>query len=218
VNLRFTEGSRQYSPALKVFRAIGGEKARNKPISEPVTDMNITDEKVSIRWRHEGCRIAVESSRDIDQCIEKALLWLNQINEAVPMGTVAATELTTDWILPANGVTFAELESRYRGKTIAIRDGISEGTYDSSIILDAHVDDCVLHHQSGVMDARQLLGQYLAFKPEEVPPLFLFLLVGVTSKKEMEYTGRDMQKMLSTLSTYSVSHADAFNKMWKGVV
>ena len=219
VDLDFAEETRLPSPAETVYKTITGQKARKsaRP-AEPGVHVEMAGEKVDIRWRQEACKIVVEHTPSPEYCVETVLSWLSQINKVARMGKISSTKVVTHWLLPAPDYDFASLERKYREKMIAGSEDILKGTFDSSAILDIHIGDCILHHQSGSMDPEQLLEDFLLFKPDEVPKVFLFLFASVTSEKVVEYSEDGMRQHLITLFGHCKSHSDVFGQIWEGVL
>ena len=218
VELKFEEKSQLPSPAEKVYRAITGKKPNKSKVVEPGAHISASDIRVDISWHFDKCKIILEDKSNLEQCVETVLIWLNQIDKVAPMGKIDSTRVTTYWLMPAPSYDFASLEQKYREKMIADNKDILTGTFDSSIILDIGISDCTLHHQSGAMKRQQLLEEYLSFKPDEVPEVFLFLEADIINEGKVEYSKEGMRKRLSALFEHCMSHSNAFGQIWKEVL
>lgn len=215
VELKFAEKSHLPSPAENVYRALTGKKPDKSKVIEPGAHISAADVRVDILWRFDKCKIILEDASSLERCVETALLWLNQIEKVAPIGKLDNTEVSTYWLLPAPSYDFASLERKYREKMIANNEDILKGTFDSSVILDIGINDCILHHQSGAMKRQQLLEEYLAFKSDKLPEVFLFLETNIINKDKVAYSKDGMHKRLSAFFNHCMSHSNAFGQIWK---
>lgn len=215
VELKFAEAGQLSSPAEKVFRAITGKKPDKSKVVEPGAHVSVSDARVDILWYFNKCKIILEDVSSLERCVETALLWLSQIDKVAPTGKIDSTGVTTYWLLPAPSYDFASLERKYREKMIVNNEDILKGTFDSSIVLDIGISDCILHHQSGAMKRQQLLEDYLTFKPDEVPEVFLFLEANIINEDKVKYSKDGMRKRLSAFFEHCMSHSNAFGQIWK---
>jgi len=83
-------------------------------------------------------------------------------------------------------------------------------------MFDAQIGDWTLHHQSGAMEPHQLQESYVSFMLDDVPEVFLFLLLHIIDGNVVEYTQEDMRERLIRMFDHSKSHSDAFAEIWEG--
>ena len=93
-----------------------------------------------------------------------------------------------------------------------------EGTFDSSVVVEAHIDDGVLHHQSGPMGPKQLTEDWLMFEASDIPDVFVFLLASVESEEVVQYPDGSMRRRLTQWMEACKTHADKFGQMWENIV
>ncbi|MCJ7631390.1 hypothetical protein MUP77_03165 [Candidatus Bathyarchaeota archaeon] len=218
VELKFAEKNQLPSRAENVYEALSGKKPEKRKVVEPDTHVSLTDKRVDVRWRFDRCRVILEDVSSLKRCVETVLFWLNQIDKAAPMGGIDSTKVVTYWLLPTPSYDFASLVRKYREKMIISNKDILEGVFDCSVMFDADIGNCRLYHQSGAMERQQLLSNYLFFKPDEMPEVFLFLFASVINNDKVEYSKDAMHKQLSALFNHCMSHSNAFGQIWKEVL
>jgi len=140
---------------------------------------------------------------------------LEIINSAAPITKISSKQLVTNWIIPARKQTFSALEELYRRRMMA-EGKFMHGTYDSSVVLDMKIDDCILHHQSGPMEPKQLCANYLEYEREDLPKVFLFLYASLRDAKVIEYSREEMQHYLEKAFDQCTAHSQAFSEIWEG--
>jgi hypothetical protein len=214
VEIKFAEQNQLYTPAHRVFSALGGKDTAPKP-SEPGTQMRIKDLRGLINWDYAGCKISIEEIESRDACIDVIMKLLEIINSAVPITKISSRELVTNWIIPARKQTFSALEKLYRQRMMTERK-FMQGTYDSSVVLDIKIDDYILHHQSGPMEPKQLHTYYLEYERKDLPKVFLFLYTSLSDTKMVEYSREEMQHYLEKAFDQCKAHSQVFNETWEG--
>lgn len=216
IEVEFEESSQFYTPARRVFSAFGGRVGESRP-REPGATVRITDVPALIKWQYDKCAIAIERTADHDECISRMVRYLETVDGAARIGNIRGAHLISYWILPAPKHSFASLEELYR-RTMIAQEGFMESTYDSSVILDMTSEDCTLHHQSGAMEPKQLLKDYLEFEQEGLPEVFLFLYAGVRQRKVIQYSKREMRRFVEEAFGHCDRHSAEFGRMWEGSV
>ena len=212
--IKFGKEGRVSTPAYRVFQALGG-RVKGRGPSEPGTRVEIPDQRAVVTWDYGGCAICIEKIANRDACIEFVTQQLDAINSAAPIAQIADRRVITNWILPAPKHAFSLLEELYREKMITNRE-FMQGTYDSGIVLDIAVDDCVLHHQSGAMELKQLCDDYLHFERKDLPKVFVFLYASLIEIKVIQYSREEMQRYLEKAFDHCKAHSEVFSKIWEG--
>lgn len=219
LELQMVEKDRSRSPSETVYRAITGKSpSRAERPHEPGVHVKVRSEKLDIRWHPERIHIQIEYVPSPNHCTDRALALLSQINSVAPISTINNTEMTTYWILPTPNYDFTSLERKYRETMTSSHEDLAYGIVDSSVLFDAAIDDCLLYHQSGAMDSRQLINRYLIFKPDEVPATFLFLRASITNKNVIKYSQSDIRNLLMTLFSHCKIHSEKFKEIWRGLL
>jgi len=209
---------REYTLAQQVHKAITGAKPKEtrQQVAEDVM-VRSPKRKLAVKWGSESFGVVLEEVTNIDDFTEVVMPLLDRINGVAPIDQLTGRMIITDWLLPTPSYDFAALEQKYR-KTMMTPQSIQDGTFDSSVILDSKVKDWILHHQSGAMSVKQLLRDYLAFKPDNVPNVFLFLLTSIEETKVVQYSNEEMRNFLAKSFALCKSHSDAFERIWEGVL
>jgi len=214
VEIKFGKEGRVPTPAYRVFQALGG-KVKGRGPREPGAHVEIRGQRAVVTWDYDGCEIYIEKIENGDACIEFVMQQLDVINSVTPIAQVADRGVITNWILPAAKHSFLSLEELYREKMITNRE-FMQGTYDSGIVLDIAVDDCVLHHESGAMELKQLCDDYLHFERKDLPKVFLFLYASQRETKLIQYSKEGMQHYLGKALDHCKAHSEVFSKIWEG--
>lgn len=213
VKFEFDELTQLYTPARKVFNAFGG-KTPKRPPREPGTSIRDEQSKLLVRWDYKGCRIALERTEKRDEVMNLIMRLLQVIDSAVPIGRIRKTYVTTSWILPAPHHDYTSLNKLYM-RTIISQKDFMQYTYDSSVMFDSRIDEFAFHHQSGPMEPKQLLEDYLLFKRDKLPKVFIFLLTRLTNNKVIEYTKKEMRDFLEGALSHCERHSEQFDKLWE---
>ncbi len=213
----FAEKFREYSLSQKVRGAITGKapEESKQQVEEEVLVRSLK-RKLAVRWNGQSLGVVLEEIRNIDNFIEITIPLLNKINEVAPINNLTRRTVV-EWLLPTPKYDFAALEKKYREIMIG-RQFVQNGTFDSSVVLDIKVNNWTLHHQSGAMGLKQLLDHYLVFKQEDLPKVFLFLIVGITDEKVIQYSSEEMHDFLTKAFKLCKSHSDAFEQMWEAIL
>jgi len=218
IRLDFAEERRIYTIGQRVYEAITGEvQSKAKPEYGEGIKLRATKRKLAILWNSLWCVIALEDVSNLDRCIETILATLEQISSAAPIYKLNKRRVITYWILPAPNYDFPSLGQKYRERMIA-KNEISSLAYDSSAVFDIRMGEWILHHQSGPMWPQQLLGDYLQFKPDDIPKAFLFLEASILDERVVEYSSEDTRKYLVASLDYCKSHSDAFDRICEGIL
>lgn len=214
----FVEEIREYTLTQQVHKAITGRMPEEsiQQVREEVL-VRSPKRKLAVKWDSQSFGVGLEEVTNIDNFAEVIIPLLNRINEVAPIDQLTRRMIMTEWLLPTPNYDFAALEQKYR-KTMMAPQPIQDSAFDSSIILDIKVKDWILHHQSGAMGIKQLLLDYLAFKPDNVPKVFLFLLASIAETKVVQYSSEEMRSFLVKSFALCKSHSDAFEKIWEAVL
>jgi hypothetical protein len=214
LRIEFDETTMQRTPANKVFRAFGGgAKAKGAP-REAGAKISIDNIKTVIRWNYDSCQIVIEKQQDYSKHQALLMEFLQQIDSAVPIGNIRSRTLRTEWVLPIPDVDYASLNASYQQKLIVPHDFTSNAS-DSSIVVDIRIGDSVLHHQSGPMQPKQILAEFLEFERNDLPELFVFLDVGVIQTKVVDYSKKEMQEFLKDAFMHCEAHQGQFGRIWE---
>lgn len=206
------------SLSQRVHQAITGRvPAKYEETTEPGVHIRATKRKMVIDWDTSSCTITLEHITRPDDCIRTLVSLLNTINTLAPIEQFRRRIFTTQWLLPTPRYDFVALEQKYR-ETMTSQQFVQDGTFDSSVILDIKVKDWILHHQSGAMGIKQLLDDYLVFKPDNVPNAFLFLLAGIMERKVVQYSSEEMHDFLANSFDLCKSHSNAFEQIWEDIL
>lgn len=203
----------------QVFEALGGrpEILAARVETREGVNIKVAEKKMLVSWNPTGCRITMENISDRDHCLKMILSSLQRIDSVAPIGKLSVNRFFTHWILPTPKYDFVSLERKYREAMIVPSD-ITRGTYDSSIILDIKVGKLTLHHQSGVMEPKQLHKSYLKYKLDNIPEVFLFLEASIQEDKVVQYADEEMKSFLASSMEICNSHSEVFNKFWEGLL
>jgi len=212
--LEFDKSTKPYTPAHRVFSAFGGKTPKIQP-REPGANIRDEKEKIIINWQYEKCAIRFEKTEDPIECMSIMTRLMETIDSAVPIGKLQSTKVITEWILPAPQNDFASLSELYMRKMIAPNE-FMKGTYDSSIVLDIKMGDFILHHQSGPMERKQLLEQYLVYKHDNLPKVLIFLYTIATYAKVVNYNKKEMHNIIENAFRVCERHSSEFGKIWEG--
>jgi len=212
--IKFGKEGRVPTPAYRVFQALGG-RAKGRGPREPGTHVEIRDQRAVVTWDYDGCGIYIEKIKNGDACIEFVTQQLDVINSTAPIAQTVDRRVITNWILPAPKHTFSSLEELYRERMIAKRE-FMQRTYDSSVMLDIAADDCILHHQSGAMEPKQLCDKFLQFERKDLPKVFVFLYASLIEIKVIQYSREGMQRYLEKAFDHCKAHSEVFSKIWEG--
>lgn len=218
IRLDFAEEIHEYSLEQKVYKAITGKmptEAEQKP-KQPVL-ISSPKRKQSISWDTESSEVILEQVPNINNFVEIAVGLLSKIDAVAPIGKLSRRTFVTYWLLPALGYDFSMLEQKYRGSMISQKP-ICQGTIDSSVLLDINISGSRLHHQSGPMKIKQLFDDYLLFKLDDIPEVFLFLWASIEEEKVVEYSNEEMQGYLLKSFNHCKSHSEAFEQIWEGIL
>jgi hypothetical protein len=213
--IHFDETTMQRTPANKVFRAFGGGPRPKDTPGEPGARVTYPKDKAAVRWNYDNCQIILEKRQDYSKHQEVLMNFLQQIDSAAPIANMKSRALRTNWLLPIPDLPYASLNALYQQKLIVPHD-FTSNAYDSSVILDISIGDYVLHHQSGPMQPKQLLADFLEFEANDLPQVFVFLDVEVTQNKVVDYTKKNMQQFLEDAFTHSDAHQSQFSRIWEG--
>lgn len=218
IEIEFAEEIRVPSLSQRVHRAITGKTPPQyqKP-SEPGVNIRSIKRKLVVLWTTNSCSIQVEHFTSPGDCIHTIVTLLNTINAVVPINQFRKRLATTQWLLPAPSYKIAALEQKYR-ETMISRQFVQHSIFDSSVILDIKTNDWTLHHQSGAMGIKQLLDDYLFFKPENVPNTFLFLLASIIDEKMVQYSSEEIHDYLTKSFDLCSSHSNRFERIWEGIL
>lgn len=203
-----------HTPARKVFTAFGARVPAQHPI-EPGTQIKINDLKAQINWNYERCLITLERTEKIDNGIDSMVSFLSTIDSVVPIVKIKSFELGCKWIYPAPKHSFASLNELYMQRVLSRADYL-QGTYDTGIILDIKIDDWVVHHESGPMEPKQLLEQFLRFKRDNLPKAFIFLRVDGTYRNVIQYSEENIRNLIEKGLGYCKQNSKSFNELWRG--
>lgn len=208
----------EYSLKQKVYKAITGRMPRE---TEKRLDQDVfvrsPKKKLAVRWNTESFSAMLEQVSSVDYFSETIILLLDRINAVAPIDKLKCRTLVTYWLLPAPNYNFSALERKYR-ETMIVQKPICQDTIDSGVILDINISDGILHHQSGAMDIRQLSDDYVLFKLDGVPKVFLFLWASIQDEKVVKYSKDEMQNYLLRSFNHCKSHSEAFEQIWEGVL
>lgn len=214
----FVKEVREHTLAQRVHKAITGElpKEPKQPIEERVL-VRSAKEKLAIRWDSQSFGVVTQEMLSIDSFVKTVTTLLDKINEVSPINQVKDRMIITEWLLPTPKCDFSALERKYR-KAMISPQAIQDGAFDSSVILDSKIKDWILHHQSGAMEPKQLHDDYLIFKLDNVPKVFIFLLVSITETKVVKYSSEEIRNFLPKAFDLCKSHSDAFEKIWEAAL
>lgn len=201
--------------ALRLLEAISGEAKIAEPIPEKGLKLTIDEDKMSVIWNPAHCRIATENVTDRRHSTDIIISLLNRIDEIAPIDKIKERSVITCWILPAPDYDFTSLERKYRSLMVA-KSNISDDAFDSSAIFDIRVNKWVLHHQSGAMNPKQLMHDYLRFKPDNLSKVFIFLEATITAQDMVKYSRDNIRSFIEKSLDYCADHAEAFNQLWEG--
>jgi hypothetical protein len=215
VNFANQHVSRSISDRL--YEALGGKGSGSKVIEPPFRLRSDKDRQL-ISWDTQHCQIIIEKIDNPDDCIERILELLCVIDKVAPLQKLSDQSLVTHWILPAQKYNnFEALEHTYRGRII-IDNPLWDKVIDSSFMCDMAINGVRLHHQSGPMEPDQFKDGYSSFPIENIPKLFIFWLINVSSDKIIEYSSEEMRKFINVAYEYSKNHSESFERMWEGIV
>lgn len=201
------------SISQQLSKALTGKKAVMEQVVEPV-EFRSTKKRQLITWDIDSCRVVIESIDDLEECITKMLAFFNTIDNIAPFGLLSRREFTTYWIYPAEGYSFKSLEQKYR-KMFICNHTAWEKASDSSVIVDLKMNGYTLHHQSGAMRTQQLNQEFLEFRLENIPKVFLFLWASVISNKLIQYSEDSMREYLHKSLTMCLNHISLLEDTWK---
>ena len=213
--LQFSDSTKVRTPIQNIAMLLGEEA--NEEI-EPVISRR-ENEKFAIRWDYDEVGILKEDVRNVRQCITKFLKTTEKINGMIPIGNVSKRRLVIDWIFPVNNkYSFKQLQHKYTNLFI-INDKLVRNTFDSSVLLDYHSKQGILHHQSGVMKIPQLEKEFRSFViPKINPKLFLFLETEIENEQPMTYSEQDMRDFVVESYQICKFHATLFKKVMEAVL
>ena len=213
--LQFSDSTKVRTPIQNIAMLLGEEA--NEEI-EPVISRR-ENEKFAIRWDYDEVGILKEDVRNVRQCITKFLKTTEKINGMIPIGNVSKRRLVIDWIFPVNNkYSFKQLQHKYTDLFI-INDKLVRNTFDSSVLLDYHSKQGILHHQSGVMKIPQLEKEFRSFViPKINPKLFLFLETEIENEQPMTYSEQDMRDFVVESYQICKFHATLFKKVMEAVL
>ena len=216
IEIEFAEEIQVPSLSQRVHQAITGRTPTKKYEETTVPDVHIraTKRKMIIDWDTSACTITLEHISSPQHCIDTILSLLKNIDTVAPINRLSSRTVTTYWLLPTPNYDFPSLERKYR-ETMMAQQTIQDGTFDSSVILDIKANKRILHHQSGAMGIKQLLDDFLIFKPDDVPKVFLFLLTSIVERKVIQYSSEEMYSFLANAFDLCKSHGDAFEQIWE---
>lgn len=214
IDIKFEENAELYTPARKVFTALGGKIPKTLP-REPYVSIRREKLKALVNWRYNGCRITLERTENRNECVNLAVQFLETIDSVVRIGNMQRVDVNTNWILPTPRHNFASLNELYM-QTLMSQKKFMEGTFDSSVILDGRIDDLILSHQSGPMEPKQLVEEFLVFKREALPKLFIFLSIEISHRNVLEYSKVKMRSFLEECLSHCERHSEDFGKIWEG--
>jgi hypothetical protein len=214
--LEFDQSTQLITPARKVFDILAQAPPQAK-FGEPGVRIRDSRTKKLVRWRYERLDIILEQIDSKVGYLSEFMKSIEMVNSAAPIGKIARILLTTNWILPMPAYDFDQLNQRYVEKMVSPKMSIPDShIYDSSVILDGNIgDNFKIHHQSGPMEPKQLLKEYLEFHRKNIPDVFLFLLVGTYYVKMVEYSNEELQRILIELIRISEQHSVDINKIWE---
>ncbi|MBL7209986.1 MAG: hypothetical protein ISS52_07800 [Dehalococcoidia bacterium] len=212
--IKFDEATQVRTPARNIFSALGGKTPKTK-LREPGVTIKNEKEKFLISWHYEECRIVLEETKTHKECLDLVVNIIQTIDSVAPVGTMQEVRLETRWLLPAPSHDFNSLNELYMRMMVSPKEFMKDA-YDSSVIIDSETDDFVLHHQSGPMEPSQLLEDFLEFKRDKLPGVFIFLSVGLTHTKVLEYSREKLQTLFADGLHRCEQHAEDFHKIWEG--
>lgn len=214
----FLERKGRYSLSDEVFEEIEGKPRKDrKPVVEHPVRLRFIDDRMAVRWGPESCTVIMEEVSNLERCAALILELLERINKVVPILQFKHRSLSTYWVFPVNGYNFASLESKYREKMI-VSSKITDGACDSSVIIDVPVNSGILHHQSGAMALQQLSDNYLLFKLNNAPNVFLFLEASIQDKNVVEYSSEKMKDFVLKSLDICKFHSAIFHEICKEVI
>ncbi len=217
LTLNFEKEFISESISQRLHKALTGKTSLCEELEEPGVEFRSLKKRQQVNWDSTSCRIVMESVADYSECITKMAAILETINQIAPIGRLSRKEFVTYWIIPANDYSFRLLEKKYRDTFIAPQ-RIWDNGYDSSVIVDMKINGMVLHHQSGAMERTQLRREYAAFKLDDVPPVFVFLLATVESFKMIEYSYNDISCFLNMAVDNCKIHSELFEETIKAIL
>jgi len=216
VTLRFDELTQLRTPARKVYAAFGGVTPKTKP-QEPGASIRGERQKLLVNWRYDRCRIALERTEDRNECVTLIVQSLETINAVAPIGKIQNMDVSTSWILRAPRHNFDSLNELYVQTMLSPREFV-QGTCDSSIILDSRTNEFVLHSQSGPMASEQLLGDFLVYRRANLPKVFMFLLASIGYTKVIDYSEKEIHRLVQDAFYQCERHSEDFGRIWEGNV
>lgn len=202
-----------HTPARKVFQAFGGKVSKTRP-TEPGAHILSESDKAEITWDYDHCSIALEQIERYAESLKLIMNYLSIIDSVVPIGKLKVAELGTRWILPTTKYDFASLNRLYMQTILSQKDYMRD-TFDTGVILDMRADDWIIHHESGPMNSKQLQEDYLHFKRENLPQVFMSLLVSVKSTNLLQYSVEQMDNLLARGFDCCSQHSDSFHNVWR---
>ena len=161
------------------------------------------------------CDIRSEDLKDAQASLKTILNTLSEINKIVAIDQLSTRRLITYWILPTPKYTLKELGDVYRQEMVTEHSHF-DGSYDFSVLLDIERGGTRLHHQSGPMERKQLLEEYLRYGLKDVPRSFLFLEAAVVDPKAVKYSFDEMSSFVLNSFSYCEAHSKEFERIWGG--
>ena len=218
IEIEFAKEISDYSLQQKVYMAITGKKPKeDKQKAEQNVRIRFLRDKLAVRWDTKSFGAILEKAPNVNNFAEIVIPLLDRIHAIAPIGKLSSRNFTTYWLLPAPTYEFPALEQKYR-ETMIVPTALSRSATDSSIVLDINIKDGMLHHQSGAMGIEQLLDDYLLFKLEDVPKVFLFLWTGIEERKMIQYSSKEVQNYILRSFDHCKSHSDIFERIWREVL
>lgn len=216
--VEFTDEIKTPSLSQRVHQAITNRAPSGyEEIAEPGVHIRARKRKMVVDWDTSCCSVIVEQIADASESIDTIISVLDKVNAVAPMNRMQNKMVITNWLLPALNYDFLSLEQKYR-EIMMVNQPIQEGAYDSSVILDIKARRWTLHHQSGAMRTKQLLTDFIEFKPADLPKVFLFLLASIEEQKVLQYSREEMHQFLITSFELCKSHSDIFERIWEGIL
>ncbi len=212
--LVFRHEFRSLSVSEQLYKELTGRLPRMvKHCDEPGLVIRSSKNREIVDWDKDSCTVIVESELPLNERIERMVELIETVNKIAPIEELSERHLITCWLKPVKISSFKELERKYR-ETMMIKQPVWGKTFDSSVILDAKIGKFTLHHQSGPMKIQQLRKDYTTFSLNNIPNVFLFLLVSIWSKELVKYTYKDIYEFLTSSSTHCENHSVLFENIW----
>jgi len=131
--------------------------------------------------------INVEQPPNVGFCRDSVMQFFGSVNTRLGIPHVARYGLRSTWLQEFKG-TFDELLKTYKQRIFSSQ-GLAEKAFDVGAVFDYHgKDGHKLSVTTGPMQIEQLTSQFLVFKPESLPSVFLYVDVDLGDTRTKEFS------------------------------